>query len=196
MPSERTFSLAPALRQATPLPRCRFLWRTWTTATPASSASSPTTLEPNATVPLALTIPANSLLSGKRFSALWSFTVVAASSENFTAKLYAAKVALSTTPGSNTLLGSSGTVATGGAGTNDGWAEFQGQYSAASGKLTGTVKFFFNNTVVAEVAVSNIITGIVGTTDPVLNFGISATFGTAGATNSVSIPEGGASINF
>jgi len=172
-------------------------------ANPNALASVPTALQGSqalsagAPTVLTTTIPANSALAGKRFGFLTAFAIAAAASENVTVKLYAAKVALSTTPGSNTLLGSSGAIASGGATTLVGWAEFQGVYDAVSGILTGTVSFYIGGTLVATVATSNAITGVSETANPILNFGLSVTFSVAEASgNTIAIVEGGTGVTF
>jgi hypothetical protein len=199
MPSTANFGPSPA----TVLPVTQIVAGTVETmvlaATPASLASSPVNLEPSATAVLAMPVPPNAFIAGLRFSALWQGVITAGAALSATLKLYGSKATLSTTPGSNTLLGTSGAQAFGAAGSFDFWAEFQGIYSAATGKLTGVVIFLVNNVFVGSVAVSNVITGITATNttgQPILNFGLSITFGTANATNSIFIPIDGASINF
>ena len=172
-------------------------------ANPNALASVPTGLQASqgfsagAPIVLTTTIPANSILDGKLFEFLVSGAIACAAAMNATVKLYAAKVPLSTTPGSNTLLGSSGAIAYAGAATNPFWARFRGMFDSASGKLDGIVQFFVNHTLVGDVVVSNVITGVSDTANPVLNFGLSFTPSVANATgNTIAIPEGGIGVMF
>lgn len=168
-----------------------------TAANPLALASQPTSLQPSATAPLSVAIPANSPLASHKFQVLASGTIQAAAAENVTVKLYGTKGSLAATVGGNTLLGSSGAVAVAGAGVLPFSAEFNGVYDGANGSLTGTVKFNVANTAVAEVEVSNAIAAINGSSDPVLSFGLSATFSVANATaNVVNIPLDGFAVNF
>lgn len=203
MPSNQNYgpvpgSALPVLQAVTGIAETMVL-----SANPNALASVPTALQPSqgfsagAPIVLTTTIPANSILAGKRFAFLTSFAIACAASMNVTVKLYGAKVALSTTPGSNTLLGSSGAIASGGAATLVGWAEFQGVYDAVSGILTGTVSFYIAGTLVATVATSNAITGVSETANPILNFGLSVTFSVAEASgNTIAIVEGGTGVTF
>ena len=97
-------------------------------------------------------------------------------SSTVTLRLYSGT---SLTPGSNTLLKSSGAS-----------SAFSGKapwklkaillYDSVSGQLTGTVEFLINNVVVAAAAVTNVVTGVNNANNPVLSFVISVQFSTAG----------------
>lgn len=97
------------------------------------------------------------------------------SSSNITLKLYSGT---STTPGSNTLLGSSGALA-----QNTAIEPFalhaQVIYDSVSGKLRGQIEFLIAGVRVATVALSNVVTGLNNVNNPVANFLLS--FQTSGA---------------
>lgn len=141
--------------------------------------------------PLLVQVPSKSPLEGKPFHLEFSGYIKTGGTTNVTAKLYSGT---SNTPGSNTLLGSSGTVA-----QNTATAPFRAYadliFDSVSGKLTGTVAFLINNTVVAAVAVSNVITGLNNATgNPVASFGLSFTCSGGFAANEIVVDE--AAINF
>lgn len=155
-------------------------------------------------VPLAVSIPPNSPLEGKPFELNWSGVIENAQSSTFTFKLWGATAALSNTPASNTALGSSGAISAF-TGKTNWYAAAKLIFDSISGKLTGKVEFFCNNTLVAAVAVSNVITGInniPSTTPPattpagvpILNFGLSVASGTVTAANTLTVDDAG--INF
>ena len=155
-------------------------------------------------VPLAVSIPPNSPLEGKRFQLVWSGVIENAQSSTLTLRLWALATALSNTPASNTALGSSGAI-TAFTGKANWWVLADLLFDSISGKLTGKVEFFANNTLVAAVAVSNVITGInnVPVTSPpattpagvpILNFGLSVASGTVTAANTLVLDD--ATINF
>ena len=105
------------------------------------------------------------------FNVVASGYIKTTASSNITLKLYSGT---STTPGSNTLLKSSGTVA-----QNSATAPYAVKaeliYDSVSGKLTGEVKFFINNSLVAAAAVTNVVTGVSNSNNPVLAFALSIT---------------------
>jgi hypothetical protein len=126
--------------------------------------------------PLVLNIPPGGPLEQRRFELYASGYIFTGTSSTVTIKLYSGT---SATVGSDTLLGSSGAI-TAFAGKAPWYASANLIYDSVSGKLQGSIKFLVNNTLVSEVAVSNVVTGISNTNNPVASFVISVTFGTAG----------------
>lgn len=111
------------------------------------------------------------------FNVVASGYITTTNTSNITLKLYSGT---STTPGSNTLLSSSGAIAQNTASAP--WAiKAELIFDSVSGKLTGTVKFLINNSLVAEAAVSNVVTGVSNAANPVLAFGLSITSSAATA---------------
>lgn len=100
-------------------------------------------------------------------------------SSTVTFKLYSGT---SLTPGSNTLLRTSGAISAFAGKTN--WLiRARLLFDSVSGQLTGSVEFLVNNTIVAAAQLANVVTGVnnnPASGGPVLNFCISVTFGTAG----------------
>jgi hypothetical protein len=147
--------------------------------TVASSTAETMILNPAilSTVLLA-SIPSNSPLDGKAFDLVASGLLNNGTSSTVNLKLYSGT---STTPGSNTALGASGAVSAF-AGKSNWQIRAKLLYDTTSGKLTGTVLFSINNVLVAETAITNIITGIANSSTgaAVLNFSLSVTFGTGG----------------
>jgi hypothetical protein len=100
-------------------------------------------------------------------------------SSTVTLKLYSGS---SLTPGSNTLLKSSGASGAFSGKTNWLiWARLV--YDTVSGQLTGIVEFMINNVIFAAAALTNVVTGVNNNPSSggaVLNFCISVQFATAG----------------
>jgi hypothetical protein len=155
-------------------------------------------------VPLAVSIPPNSPLEGKPFELTFSGVIENAQSSTFTVKVWGLKTALSNTPASNTALGSSGAISAF-TGKTNWYATAKMLLDSISGTLTGKLEFFVNNSLVAAVALSTVITGInnvpvtsppatTPTGVPILNFGISVASGTVTAANTVVLDDAG--INF
>lgn len=144
-----------------------------------SAVTSPTQL------PLAVDIPANSILEQQEWSGNASGYIVAgAATGTVTAKLYAGK---SATIGSNTLLATSGAVA-----QVSSTAPFiisieKAIFDTVSGKLSGVAEILLNNTLVARAAFSNIVTGLNKANNPILSLSLTFTFSVAAATTAVSI---------
>ena len=130
----------------------------------------------SSTLPLQLQIPPSGPLEQRPFDVVASGYLNIGTSSTFTLKFYSGT---STTVGSDTLLSSSGAI-TGFAGKAPFYMRATLIYDSVSGKLQGSVKFMINNTLVAEAAVSNVVTGVNNNNLPVLNFLLSCTFGTAG----------------
>jgi hypothetical protein len=128
------------------------------------------------TIALYVPIPANSPLEQKRFQLMASGIMTLGTSSTATIKLYSGS---SLTPGSNTLLKSSG-AASAFSGTAAWWIDAKLIFDSTSGKLAGEVEFFINNVIVASAAIANQPTGISNTNNPVTTFCLSFTFGTAG----------------
>jgi hypothetical protein len=135
-------------------------------------------------VALVVSIPAGAILDKKVFDLVISGAIAAGAAGNVTMKVYSGT---STTPGSDTLLANSGAIAYAGAGGAPFFARLKLIYDSVSGKLGGTVAFLINNTVVAEVAISNVVTGITNTANPILSFAVSFTFSVANAANLVTV---------
>lgn len=137
------------------------------------------------TLPLQLQIPAGSPLDGQRFECYASGSINTGVSSTATIKLYSGT---SLTVGSDTILASSGAL-TAFAGKANWFMSCMMIFDSYSGKLTGTAKFVANNVLVAEVAISTVLTGLTNRTNPVANFLLSATFGTASATSQITVTE-------
>jgi len=130
---------------------------------------------------LVCSIPNGGPLDGLPAKLIWSGILETAQSSTATLKIYSGT---STTVGSDTLLGSSGAI-----------SAFSGKcpffvilefiFDSVSGKMGGKVSFVVNNTVVATVALSNVITSINNVNNPVFSFVPSVTFGTATAPNTI-----------
>lgn len=143
------------------------------------------------TNPLLLSIPPGGPLEQEPFEVTASGYLNHGTSSTVTLKLYSGS---SLTVGSDTLLGTSGAISAF-AGKVPFWVKARLQYDSVSGKMNGTISFMVNNTLVAEVAVSNVVTGLnnagAGTTGaPVVSFVLSATFGTGG-TQVISVKDFG-----
>lgn len=153
------------------------------TGTSTSEAMVPNPATP--TKPLLVQIPAGTELEQKQFQIKASGYITTGGTTNVTIKLYSGT---SLTPGSNTLLGSSGAIAQNSASAP--WF-LSGDliFDSVSGKLTGTIQFFVNGTLVASVAVSNTITGISYNNNPVASFGLSFTCSAGFAANKINVAE-------
>lgn len=140
----------------------------------------------SATAALVTAIPPGGPLEQLPWQFVWSGVIQTAQGSTVTMKFYSGT---STTVGSNTLLGNSGATA-----SINGKVPFLARltgmvYDSISGKLQGQVSFEINNVVVAAVALSNIVTGIGNTNNPVLSICASVTFGTATAPNKLTTTE-------
>jgi len=146
----------------------------------------------SATQALVLSIPPNAQLEQQPFKVVACGYLSTGASSTVTIKLYSGT---STTVGSDTLLGSSGAI-----------SAFSGKcpwylvanliFDSVSGKMQGSIRFMVNNSLVAETAISNVVTGITNfpTTPggaPVVNFVLSVTFGTANAANTINVDDFG-----
>lgn len=131
----------------------------------------------NTTVPLIITLPPDTANEQAILVLAASGYVKTTANNNLTIKLYSGT---SLTVGSNTLLGSSGTIAQNTA-TKGWWMLAYLQYDSVSGELNGTIKFYVNRAIVAEVTLSNFVTGLNNTSNPVASFLLSIT--SSGATS-------------
>jgi hypothetical protein len=142
---------------------------------------------------LILPVPPGGPLEQERFEIYASGYVNCAASSTVAIKLYSGT---STTVGSDTLLGNSGAL--GAVLAKYPWFLSANMiFDSISGKLQGTIKFVANNVIVAEVAVSNVVTGVNNVSTlgvAIMNFVISVTFGTANAGNQFNVKE--FAINF
>lgn len=126
---------------------------------------------------LILTIPPGGPCEQEEFAVVASGYLNIGTSSTVTIKLYSGT---STTVGSDTLLGTSGAI-TAFAGKAPWKLLARLIYDSVSGKMNGTIQFVVNNSLVAEAAVSNVVTGINNTTfNGVVNFVLSVTFATSG----------------
>lgn len=139
----------------------------------------------SATQALVLSIPPGTAIEQQPFDVIASGYISTGASSTVTIKLYSGT---STTVGSDTLLGSSGAI-TAFSGKCPWYAKATLIFDSVSGKLQGTIKFVVNNSLVAEVAVSNVVTGLSNTANPVASFVLSVTFGTANAANTISVKD-------
>ena len=141
---------------------------------------------PQATsIPLMVQIPSGSPLEGQKFEVYASGVLNCGASSTVNIKLYSGT---SPTVGNDTLLGASGAL-TAFSGKANWYMNAPLIFDSVSGKLTGTIKFVANNVIVAEVAISNVITGVKNSNNPVASFLLSVTFGTANAANSITLDE-------
>lgn len=134
----------------------------------------------NTAIALSCAIPPNTNLEQQPLNFNWSGYIKTTANGNITLKIY------SGTSLSGTLLGSSGAIAQNNLAAPF-WAKMELIYDSVSGKLDGTVKFFLNHGIVAEVAISNTITGVSNTTDPVAQFCVSCTSSGASGANLTTI---------
>ena len=152
-----------------------------TTTESVMTAGSPQTN----TQPLVLAIPPGGPLEQRPFDVVVSGEITTGASSTVNVKLYSGT---SATVNSDTLLGASGAI-TAFNGKTAWYLKATLIYDSISGKMSGTIKFLINNVLVAETAISNVITGINNANNPVANFLASITFGTANAANSWTIQD-------
>lgn len=128
------------------------------------------------TQPISIAIPPATALEQTVFDLWASGDIQTTASGNITLKLYEG---IDPTIANNVLLGSSGAIAQA---TLDEpfWVHATLIYSTKSGKLRGKIEFFVNNTLVAAVVLSNVVTGISNLNNPVASFSITIT--SSGAT--------------
>lgn len=138
----------------------------------------------NVAIALICPLPPNQpSLEQTLFNVIASGYLTTTNSTNVTLKLYQGT---SLTPGSDNLLGTSGAIAQNTASAP--WAiKAELLYDSVSGKLTGSIRFLLNNSFVAEVAVSTVVTGISNLKNPVANFLISATSSAAAGGNPTTV---------
>jgi hypothetical protein len=143
-------------------------------------------LNPNNTsVPLFVTIPANSILDGKPWSGKIAGVIASlGAAATVTLKLYSGN---SATIGNNTALASSGAVNQATATSPFIVSIEDAIYDSTSGKLNGIAEMLVNNTIVARAAFSNVVTGISGSNNPVLTLSLTATISVFNAGNYVQV---------
>lgn len=126
----------------------------------------------NTAIALVVPLPPNQpSLEQTLFNIVASGYITTTNSTNVTVKLYQGT---SLTVGSDNALGTSGAIAQNTASAP--WAlKAEAIYDSVSGKLTGSVRFLVNNTLVAEAAFTTVVTGISNTKNPVANFLVSFT---------------------
>jgi hypothetical protein len=156
---------------------------TLTTGTSTAEAMVPNPATP--TLPLLVQVPSNSSLEQRVWEFESSGYIVTGGTTNVTLKLYSGT---SLTPGSNTLMGSSGTVAQNSAKAPY-WVHAKAVYDSVSGKIGGSVDFMINNTMVAAVAFSSALSAILDTNNPVLSLGISITCSGGFSTNAINVQD-------
>lgn len=131
----------------------------------------------NSTIALILPLSANQGLEQIPFDLVVSGYITTTNNGNITLKVYSGT---SLTPGSNTQVATSGAIA-----VNTTSAPFfirlQLIYDSVSGKLNGWFEGTLNNSLITKAAISNVITGIKDSTNPVLSFVLSGTSSAATA---------------
>jgi len=134
----------------------------------------------NSAIALIVPLPPNQpSLEQTLFNVVATGIVTTTNSTNITIKLYQGT---SLTVGSDNLLGSSGAIAVNTTTAN--WAvKAELLYDSVSGKMTGSIRFLLNNTFVAEIAVSTVVTGISNAKNPVANFVLSFISSAASGSN-------------
>lgn len=141
----------------------------------------------SATQALVLSIPQNTIIDGKPFELVASGLLNHGASSTVTLKVYSGT---STTVGSDTSIATSGAI-TAFSGKSNFWVKLKLVFDSTSGKLNGTYQFMVNNVLVAEAALSAVVTGITATAGvagaPAANFVMSVTFGTGNAANSITV---------
>jgi hypothetical protein len=135
------------------------------------------------TLALSCAVPPNTNLEQIPIEFNLSGVITTKATGNLTLKVYSG-IAIA----SGSLLGSSGAIAgvTSG-GSSPFWASAKLIFDSVSGKLDGKIEFFVNHTLVAAVAVSNTITGVSNTNDPVAQFCASLTSSGADGTHLTTI---------
>jgi len=149
----------------------------------ASSAEAIVVNPLNIAIPLSVALPPNTQNEQSELVLEISGYIKTTSTTNVTAKVYSGT---SLTPGSNTKIGDSGAIA-----QNSATAPFIIRlhliYDSVSGKLHGWYKFLINNNLVAEAALSNVVTGLSNTANPVATFVVSFTSSGADGTHITTI---------
>jgi hypothetical protein len=137
----------------------------------------------NSAIALTIALPPNTANEQSELILAASGYIKTTSTTNVTLKVYSGS---SLTPGSNTQLATSGAVA-----QNTATAPFLIRlhfvYDSVSGKVGGFFKFLINNTLVAEGALSNVVTAVSNTGNPVLTFCLSGTSSGADGTHFTTI---------
>lgn len=137
--------------------------------TVTSSSETLITNPANSSLALSCAVPPNTNLEQVPFDFNWSGYITTGASGTVTLKVYSGTAIVS-----GNLLGSSGAI-TQNSSTAPFYAAAKLIYDSVSGKLDGKIEFFVNHTLVAAVHVSNTITSVSNTTDPVAQFCVSIT---------------------
>lgn len=133
----------------------------------------------NSSIAFVLPLPGNKGNEQIPINLVASGYVKTTSTTNITSKLLSGT---SLTVGSDTSLGAS--TATAVNSTSCPWKiKAELIYDSVSGKLTGEIEHFINNSITAKAAVANVVTGISDTADPVASFVLSFTSSGADATH-------------
>ena len=158
----------------------------------ATSATETIILNPalnSATQALVLSIPPSSQLEQRKFSIEASGYVSTGASSTVTINI---KSGTSTTVGSDTTVATSGAI-TAFSGKTPWFMHIEAVYDSVSGKLTGFFNGSVNNVLVANTALSSVLSAITnvgaGQGAPVLNFVLSVAFGTGNAANTINVQE-------
>lgn len=137
----------------------------------------------NSAIPFSLPLVGNEENEQVPFDLVISGFITTTNTTNVTLKLYSGT---SLTVGSDTLLGTSGAIA-----QNTSSAPFEIHahfvYDSVSGKLTGWIEGILNNSLIARVAISTVITGIKDSNSPVATFVVSATSSAAAGGNATTV---------
>jgi hypothetical protein len=135
-----------------------------------STAETLLTNPANTALALSCAIPPNTNLEQIPWEFEWSGYIKTTANGNITLKVYEGTAIVS-----GNLMGSSGAIAQNTASAPF-WANGKFIFDSVSGKLEGTIGFFINGSLVATVAISNVLTGFSNTTsDPVVQFCASIT---------------------
>lgn len=127
------------------------------------------------TLPLTVALPPQVGLEQRVFDLIASGYIKTTASGSITLKLYEGTLA------TGTLLKAS-SAQTQDSATAPFWIKGRFIYDSVSGKLTGTVQFLINNILDAEAVVTNVVTGLSDSNDPVATFTLTIT--SSGATGS------------
>ncbi len=151
----------------------------------------------NPLVPAIINVPGSGRLEQRKFTVRASGTVTTGATSTVAPTLYMAKAVPATpfTPGSWTVLGAATGVSFASV-SGAWWIEALLQFESIGGTMQGTFSSLILNTVGAAAAIPNLLTGLNGTSNPVVQagasvpqsepvfvIGVGLTFGTANAGN-------------
>lgn len=142
----------------------------------------------SATLACLIPVPGSFRLEQRQFIVRASGFVTGGTTTNVTTTLYAGT---SLTPGSNTVLQASTARAVNS--TSAPWRiEAKLIFDSVSGKLHGTVEHEINNLFDAPAALTNVVTALVGSAEPVFNLCVGITFSASNANNLAGLGNGAA----